>query len=170
MELPGWYGFGTGIEAYLAAEPHGLALLRRLYRGWSPFGSIVDNSELALARVELAVGRRYAALARAGLPDAREADRVWAAIEAEYERSVAAVAAITGRQQLLADVPVVRAAIDRRNPDVALLSAIQVSLLAELRGIDRQPDGRITPERRDRLTRLVQLTLNGVAAGLQTTG
>jgi phosphoenolpyruvate carboxylase len=44
------------------------------------------------------------------------------------------------------------------------LSELQVRLLARLRGLDPAD-----PER-GRVLRLVQLTVNGVAAGLQSTG
>jgi phosphoenolpyruvate carboxylase len=51
-----------------------------------------------------------------------------------------------------------------RDPYVDSLSEMQVTLLARLRG-----SGPDDPERA-RLLRLVQLTVNGIAAGLQRTG
>ena len=54
--------------------------------------------------------------------------------------------------------------IGLRNPYVDSLSELQVRLLARLRAMDADD-----PER-GRVLRLVQLTVNGVAAGLQNTG
>ena len=71
---------------------------------------------------------------------------------------------VTGRDRLLDEAPVLQRSIALRNPYVDSLSELQVRLLARLRAL---PAG--DPER-DRVLRLVQLTVNGVAAGLQNTG
>ena len=71
---------------------------------------------------------------------------------------------VTGRERLLDEAPVLQRSIALRNPYVDSLSELQVRLLARLRAL---PAG--DPER-DRVLRLVQLTVNGVAAGLQNTG
>jgi phosphoenolpyruvate carboxylase len=74
------------------------------------------------------------------------------------------VLAITGHARLLDDVPVLRRSIDLRNPYVDSLSELQVRLLRRLR---RLPED---DPQRAQLTRLVHLTVSGVAAGLQNTG
>ena len=71
---------------------------------------------------------------------------------------------VTGRERLLDDAPVLQRSIALRNPYVDSLSELQVRLLARLRELPRDD-----PER-GRVLRLVQLTVNGVAAGLQNTG
>ena len=71
---------------------------------------------------------------------------------------------ITGRDRLLDDAPVLQRSIVLRNPYVDSLSELQVRLLGRLRALPADD-----PER-DRLLRLVHLTVNGVAAGLQNTG
>jgi phosphoenolpyruvate carboxylase len=160
VELPGWYGLGTALDAY--RERHGEAGLDRiaaLYRGWPFLASVLDNAELSLARADMGVARRYAALAR-GAGD----ERRWRAIEAEHGRTVRLLLRVAGRDRLLDGSPVLQRAISLRNPYVDSLSGIQVRLLGHLRA--RAADD---PER-DRLLRLVQLTVNGVAAGLQSTG
>jgi phosphoenolpyruvate carboxylase len=160
IDLPGWYGLGTALDAY--REQHGEAGLDRiaaLYRGWPFLASVLDNAELSLARADMGVARRYAALAR-GAGD----ERRWRAIEAEHGRTVRLLLRVTGRDRLLDGSPVLQRAISLRNPYVDSLSGIQVRLLGHLRA--RSADD---PER-ERLLRLVQLTVNGVAAGLQSTG
>jgi phosphoenolpyruvate carboxylase len=93
IELPGWYGLGAAYEALSAADR---ARLARLYEMWPFLTAVVDHAELALARADLGVARRYAALATAPGDDAR-----WAAIESELERSVGPSSSSTGRPSRL---------------------------------------------------------------------
>ena len=159
IELPGWFGLGTAIDAYAAAHGEaGVAALSRLYPRWPFLASLLDNAELALARADLGVGRQYAALAG----DAGTGP--WAAIETEYARTAAWLSRLTGRDRLLDDQPELRRRLGLRDPYVDSLSEMQVTLLARLRAC-KPAD----PER-ERLLRLVQLTVNGIAAGLQRTG
>jgi phosphoenolpyruvate carboxylase len=160
INLPGWYGLGTALAAH--RERHGergTAEIARLYRTWPFLRSVLDNAEMILAKADMGVARRYAALAAD--PDGA---RRWAAIEAEYHRTVAELLRVTGRERLLDGAPVLQRSIGLRNPYVDSLSELQVRLLRRLRAL--APDD---PER-VAVLRLVQLSVNGVAAGLQNTG
>ncbi len=97
-------------------------------------------------------------------PHGADAERIWELIRAEYERTVAAVLRISGREHLLDAAPSLQRSIALRNPYVDSLSEIQVMLLGRIRAL---PDD--DPERAH-LRRLVQLAVSGVAAGLQNTG
>jgi phosphoenolpyruvate carboxylase len=160
INLPGWYGLGSALEAYRAAygEP-GLDEIARAYKRWPFLASVLDNAEMILAKADMGVARRYASLAD-GPDDARR----WATIETEYHRTVALLLRVTGRERLLDGAPVLQRSIALRNPYVDSLSELQVRLLRRLRAM--APDD---PERA-RVLRLVQLSVNGVAAGLQNTG
>ncbi len=159
--VPGWFGLGTALATYRARHGEaGLRELRAMYASWPFFATTLDNAELVLAKVDVGVAASYAALAR-GLPDA---ERLWGVIRDEYERSVAALLAVTGRAKLLDGAPVLQRSIELRNPYVEPLSEVQLRLLARVRAL--APGD---PER-DRLLRVVRLTVNGVAAGLQGTG
>ena len=160
IDLPGWFGLGSALDAYAARHgERGVRELERLYRSWPFLASILDNAELSLARADIGVARQYAALA----PGDDHARR-WSRIETEHRLTVSWLARVTGREHLLADDPELRRRIVLRDPYVDSLSALQVTLLARLRACS--PDD---PER-NRLLRLVQLTVNGIAAGLQATG
>ncbi len=160
INLPGWYGLGAALEAYRVAHGEdGLAEVARLYRTWPFLSSVLDNAEMILAKADMGVARRYATLARE-----HDAEHRWATIEAEYHRTVALLLRVTGRDRLLDGAPVLQRSIGLRNPYVDSLSELQVRLLARLRSM--APDD---PDR-GRVLRLVQLTVNGVAAGLQNTG
>ncbi|MGZ8515155.1 MAG: phosphoenolpyruvate carboxylase [Candidatus Limnocylindrales bacterium] len=160
INLPGWYGLGTALEAYRQAHGEsGLDAIGRLARDWPFLSSLIDNAEMSLAKADMGVARLYASLAT-GPGD----DRRWDAIESEYRRTVALVSRLTGHERLLDGSPVLQRSVMLRNPYVDSLSELQVRLLARLRAL--APDH---PDR-DRVLRLVQLTVNGVAAGLQNTG
>ena len=158
--LPAWYGLGTAVEAYEAEHGAGATeALQDLYRESPFFTGVIDVMEMALAKVDLSVARRYADLAPK--PDA---DRIWDLIASEFERTVAAVLRISGRERLLDAAPSLQRSITLRNPYVDSLSEIQVMLLARLRALPEDDPSR------DEVRRLVQLAVSGVAAGLQNTG
>ncbi len=160
INLPGWYGLGSALEAYRAAHGEaGLDAIARLAGDWPFLASLIDNAEMSLAKADMGVARLYAALA-AGPGD----DRRWDAIESEYRRTVALVGRLTGHDRLLDGSPVLQRSVALRNPYVDSLSEMQVRLLARLRALPPDDPGR------ERVLRLVQLTVNGVAAGLQNTG
>jgi phosphoenolpyruvate carboxylase len=160
INLPGWFGLGHALEAYRAAHgDDGMDALARLVREWPFLSSLFDNAEMSLAKADMGVARLYAALAT-GDGD----DRRWDAIETEYRRTVTLLSRITGRERLLDGSPVLQRSVALRNPYVDSLSEIQVRMLARLRAMPADD-----PER-ERVLRLVQLTVNGVAAGLQSTG
>jgi len=75
---------------------------------------------------------------------------------------VRAVLQVTGEQQILAAWPTIAATVERRNPYVDVLSHTQITLLSRLRGT--------TGAERERLRRVLFVTINGIAAGLQTAG
>jgi phosphoenolpyruvate carboxylase len=152
--LPGWYGLGTGLEV-VAHQSQGLALLREMYARWPFFRSLIENAEMSLAKADPLVAESYLELG--GRPD------LVAAIREEFRRTRVLVTETTGAGRLLGHRPVLRQAVDLRNPYVDALSFLQVRFLTDLRS------GLSGPEAA-RAADLVLLTVNGVAAGLQNTG
>jgi phosphoenolpyruvate carboxylase len=121
---------------------------------WPFLASIVDNAEMSLAKADPMIAGLY--LERGERPDLVDV------IREEYRLTRRLVLAITGRDRLLAGHPILRLAVDLRNPYVDALSLLQLRFLRELPGA--------TAERADQLSALVRLTVGGVAAGLQNTG
>ncbi|MEZ4332019.1 MAG: phosphoenolpyruvate carboxylase [Myxococcota bacterium] len=165
--LPSWYGAGSGVDAYCARTRGGrdraMARLRTMYRRWPYFRSVIDNLEQVLAKTDLNVGKRYAELGK-GVAGASE---VFLRIEKEYNRTLRAVRDISGERVLLAREPELREALDQRTPYLDILSYLQVELL------DRKRTGRgLDRSGRDlqRVEYAIQLTINGIAAGLRNTG
>jgi phosphoenolpyruvate carboxylase len=158
--LPAWYGLGSALKAYRRAHgSRSTEKLATLYRDWPFLSSALDNAELILYRSEPQIASLYAALA-----DTPNGKRLWSCIQAEYALSLEELARVTGHDELLQTDPAVRRSIRLRRPYIDPLSHIQVHYLARLRSL---PPGH--PDR-DRVATLVQITVNGVAAGLQNTG
>ncbi len=154
--LPAWYGLGTALrEARLA---HGIELLREMASAWPYFASLLSNAEMACAKADLGIARRYVAL----WDETEARERIWGALEAELVLSIDELVLIGGGERLLDAEPVLQASIDRRNPFVDPLSFVQVELLRALRGVDGD-----APEQ---LGRVGLLTINGIASGLRNTG
>jgi phosphoenolpyruvate carboxylase len=147
--VPGWYGVGSALAALAEEEP----LLREMYASWPFFHSVLDNVEMVLAKTDLGVATRYAALAS---PESRDA--VWPRIRAELALTRRWVKRITGHARLLEGNPTLRRSILLRNPYVDPMSFLQVELLRRKRAGDTQCD------------RVLLLTLNGIAAGMRNTG
>jgi phosphoenolpyruvate carboxylase len=156
LMLPGWYGFGTAVEAWSATRPDGMAVLREMYRDWLFFRTIVSNMEMVLAKSDLAVASRYAGL----VPDAALREAVFGRIRDEWQRTVRLVLEITGRETLLADNPALARSIRDRLPYLDPLNHLQVELLL------RHRSGKTD----ERVKRGIHLTINGIAAGLRNSG
>ena len=157
VNLPGWFGLGSGLAA-IAADPDGVAMLRLAYREWPLFAVLLDNAEMSLAKTDRMIAARYLALGGR--------DDLTALVLAEYDLTRRLVLAVTGHDRLLADRPVLSRAVALRDPYVDALSYLQLRALAAL----REPDRQAPPVERERLERLLLLTVSGVAAGLQNTG
>jgi phosphoenolpyruvate carboxylase len=154
MNLPGWFGLGSGLAAVADAE--GPDVLRRAYRDWPLFGVLLENAEMSLAKTDRLIGARYLALG--GREDLTEM------VLAEYDRTRRLVLTVTGHDRLLANRHVLSRAVSLRDPYVDALSYLQLRALTALRDTDPED------HERERLERLLLLTVNGVAAGLQNTG
>jgi phosphoenolpyruvate carboxylase len=153
LNLPGWYGLGSGLAA--AESAAGMSELRRAYREWPLLATLLDNAEMSLAKTDRAIAARYIALGGRG--DLTEA------VLAEYDLTRHFVLAVTEHDRPLANRLVLSRAVVLRDPYVDALSYLQLRALSALRAED-------APEEREPLERLLLLTVSGIAAGLQNTG
>jgi phosphoenolpyruvate carboxylase len=162
--IPAWYGLGTAVEAFVASGADHLEQLRTLYREWPFFTAALDNAALALAKADLGIGQQYAAL----VTDAEVGGGIWDRIVAEHRRSVDGVLRVTGRSALLADVPWLAESIAVRNPSVDPLNIIQIEQLRRLR--TARAGGSVDDAALEAARTRARLTIQGIAAGLRTTG
>lgn len=158
--IPGWYGLGAALEGYMQRHPDdGLTLLQQMYQEWPFFTTLIDNAQMILSKADMRIAHSYAAL----VEDRELGDQIFADIAAEHARTVRSVLQITEQSQLLDRTPVLQRSIERRNPYIDPLSAIQVELLRRLRDTPEEVDT-------DVLRETVLLSINGIAAGLKNTG
>ncbi|HEX3438535.1 MAG TPA: phosphoenolpyruvate carboxylase [Pseudacidobacterium sp.] len=153
--VPGWFGVGYAIEQYLK-KPGGQKLLCTMMAEFPLFIDLIRNVEMAMAKADLGIASLYAAL----VPEAETRRRVFSKIESEFNRTHAAVLAVTGQRELLERNQVLARSIRLRNPYVDPMSLIQVDLLRRKRG------GEDTEE----INRAIASTINGISAGLRNTG
>src|SRR6266536_2277385 len=58
VNLPGWFGLGSGLSA-VAAEQAGMERLRAAYREWPLLRVLLDNAEMSLAKTDRDIATRY---------------------------------------------------------------------------------------------------------------
>ena len=154
--VPGWFGVGTALERFLDAEPANETLLQTMMQRFPLFEDLIRNVETGMAKVDLAIARRYAEL----MPDASLRERVFQLIAEEYHRTYRMLLRITGQAYLLETNPVLANSIKLRNPYVDPMSLIQLDLLRRKRAGESGED----------LDYALAATINGISAGLRNTG
>lgn len=175
--LPAWFGFGTAFDAVAGSDENALELMRKLYQDWPFFKGLVSKLETALAITDLNIARYYADNL---VEDEKLKEKFFGAIECDYNLSVKGVLAIAGTSSLLERTAYLRKSIDLRNPYVDPLSYLQVRFLKEVRSLNEREAGPVPPDGApsvsspdgalEGLLDYVLMSINGVAAGLQSTG
>lgn len=162
VALPGWFGFGAAVREFLQGgdREERLALLQRMHKQWPFFRTLLSNMDMVLAKSDLRVAARYVDL----VEDKRLGKKVFAAVQAEWEATSEALAAITGEPRRLAANPALARSIEHRFPYLDPLNHLQVELIRRYRH-RREGDPAIA-----RVQTGIHISINGVAAGLRNTG
>jgi phosphoenolpyruvate carboxylase len=157
LMLPGWYGFGSAVEQWIAENPAlGMTFLRELYGEWPFFRTLLSNMDMVLAKSSIAIASRYAEL----VPDVGLRDKIFGRIRREWHLAIESLFGITGQNRLLQGNPLLERSVRHRFPYLDPLNHVQVELLKEHRA--QNPD--------EQVLRGIQLTINGISAGLRNTG
>lgn len=158
VNLPGWYGLGSGLAAVGDIEQ-----LRAAYAQWPLFAAMIDVAEMSLAKTDRLIAEQYLSLGHR--PD------LSAQILTEYDLSCRLVLDVLDQDELLERKPHLHSAIHQRMPYVDVLSHLQLRALRMLRTPydPRAGDHTQRPDQ-DAWRRILLLTVNGAAAGLQNTG
>ncbi len=157
LTLPGWYGFGSAVQAFLAPAPQErLALLQKMYRTWPFLKALLSNMDMVLAKSDLALASRYASL----VTDARLRKRIFAMIEVEWHLTVSALQQVTGERNRLATNPALQRSIRHRFPYIDPLHHLQVELVRRHRVNELDERAKVG----------IHLSINGIAAALRNTG
>jgi phosphoenolpyruvate carboxylase len=157
LMLPGWYGFGSAVEAWIAEHPdQGMPFLKELYNEWPFFRMLLSNMDMVLAKSSIAIASRYAEL----VPDETLREAIFGRIRREWNLVIETLLDITGQERLLQSNPLLERSVRNRFPYLDPLNHVQVELLKEHRA--QNPD--------EQVLRGIQLTINGISAGLRNTG
>ncbi|MEM9279144.1 MAG: phosphoenolpyruvate carboxylase [Pseudomonadota bacterium] len=159
LMVPGWYGFGTAVKTYLDTHPEeGMKTLQRMFAEWQFFQAQLSNLDMVLAKTNLEIGRRYADL----VPDKELAENIFSQIEEEWHLTVKVLFDITGQKKLLESNPLLDRSIRNRFPYLDPINHLQVELMRKY----REPGG----DQDEKILRGIQLSINGIAAGLRNSG
>jgi len=158
--IPSWYGVGYAFQTYCEQNPQGLSTLQTMYQEWLFFRALIENCQLDVAKADMGIARLYAGL----VDDQKMAEEMMGLIESEHRRTCEMICQITGQTTILGNSPALLKSIESRNPYVDPLNFLQVELLRELRALEPG-----SPEHAAVLDSVLA-TINGIAAGMKTTG
>jgi phosphoenolpyruvate carboxylase len=156
LMIPGWYGAGTAFATYTDGRDDRIAELQALHATEPFMQTTLSNMGMVLAKTDLSIAAHYATL----VPEESLRETVFSRIAAEHAQAIHWHGVITGSTDLLADNPSLARSIANRFAYLDPLHILQVSLLKRFRSGDTE----------ERVTRGIQLTLNGIATGLRNSG
>src|SRR5262249_515371 len=123
LMLPGWYGFGSAVKAFLAERGEGgMAMLQSMYRDWPFFAPMLANMDMVLSKSDIAIASRYAGL----VEDEALRSTIFERLRAEWRQSIDALLAIMGQKALLERNPLLARSIENRFPYLDPLNHVQV--------------------------------------------
>ncbi|CAN5834031.1 phosphoenolpyruvate carboxylase [soil metagenome] len=149
--LPGWYGVGQAIATF---EDKGL--LAEMAQGWPFFAATLDNMEQVIAKSDMDIAERYAAL----VEDRALADSVFGAIRDGWRQTQDGLLEITGQSRLLEKHPALDASIRLRLPYIEPLNLLQIELMKRHRA----------GETDERIGEGILLSINAIATALRNSG
>ena len=154
--LPGWYGVGSAIKAFLdVRRERGLELLQRMFRDGRLFRLVIDEVERTLLQVDLAIAREYAGL----VADAAVREPIFAQVEQEYRLTCEMTLKLSGAAEIGERFPQYRRRLARRLTTINQVSREQVHLLRAV----REGGG-------EAARTALLMSINCAAAGLGATG
>lgn len=151
-----YYGVGKSLHLYI--EENGIDKLVEMYQSWPYFASLLDNLQMLLLKVDIAIAEKYLSLVDEGT-------EIFEMIVEEYKMTVDCIKKIAGIEILMGNYPDIRNSIIRRNAYIDPLSLIQIELLKQWR-----EEGRPGNYLSSGLQKALLQTINGIAAGLRNTG
>lgn len=149
--LPGWYGVGHALEGFADK-----GLLREMAASWPLFQSALGNLEQVLAKSDLDIAARYAAL----VEDRTLADSVFGRIKDGWQATHDGLLGVTRQTRLLEKHPGLETSIRLRLPYIEPLNLLQIELLKRHRAGESDP----------RIGEGILLSINAIATALRNSG
>ncbi|AGF77187.1 phosphoenolpyruvate carboxylase [Desulfocapsa sulfexigens DSM 10523] len=159
--IPAWYGLGTAMVEFAAADEEGWQKLNRMYQQWAFFKATVDNAEQAVAKASPSIAHIYSQLAE----NKKQRRVIWDLLVTEYDKSCKAVLYVNGSDDLLEVTSWLARSIEERDPYVDPLNLIQVELIKRGRQLAGK-DGHVP----DTIRVLIRQSIQGMSASMRTTG
>ena len=154
--LPGWYGVGSGIKAFLdVRKERGLELLKRMFREARLFRLILDDVERTLLQVDLSIAGEYAGL----VEDNAVREPIFSRVTEEYRLTCEMILRVTGGAGIAERFPQFRRRLARRLKTINEVSREQVQLLRAHRAASNEE-----------VRTALLMSINCAAAGLGATG
>lgn len=153
--LPGWYGVGSSFKRFIDQEPGNLEKLQKMYESWPFFRSLLSNVDMVLSKSNMNIAFEYAKMVEDD--DVRD---VFNIILDEWQLTKNVILQIENQEELLAELPSLKASLDYRLPYFNVLNYIQIELINRLR------KGELSADQES----LIHITINGIATGLRNSG
>ena len=141
----------------MADNPESVSLLKKTFKEWEFLRSVLRNAQLEMARARFVISSHYSRLS-----DVKTEQSFHDLILEDYNQARDAILEITGQEDILDYSPVIQKSIAIRNPYTDVLNLLQIELLERYRKADA--------EEQKLLHRSMFLSINGVAAAMQSTG
>ena len=154
--ISGFYGVGTAFHQF--EQRYGIEPLQDLYLQWPFFRAFIQNIQMVLLKADMGIAKHYLQLH----PNPKEARTVFETIEGEYVETVEQVLQISQQDELMADLPKIKAQILRRNPFVDPLNIMQIVLMQTWR-----KQKKVSSMTLNSLEYQLLETINGIAAGVR---
>jgi phosphoenolpyruvate carboxylase len=151
--VPGWYGFGAPLLEAMQDKNRRM-LLQEMYAEWPFFQAVLNNAQLEMARTRLPIAKYYQSLSTVNFDER---------IREEFSKAREAILQISGQEEILDNSPVIQKSIYLRNPYTDVLNLLQIELMRRWR--EAEPH-----HNEDGLRHAILLSINGIAAAMQSTG
>jgi phosphoenolpyruvate carboxylase len=149
--LPGWYGVGQALKGFKDK-----GLLREMAKAWPFFQTTLANMEMVLAKSDMTIAARYAAL----VEDRAMGDSFFGRIRDDWQATHDSFLSVTRQTRLLEKQPALDTSIRLRLPYIEPLNLLQVELLKRYRA--GEDDARVREG--------IQLSINAIATALRNSG
>jgi phosphoenolpyruvate carboxylase len=153
--VPGWFGIGYALNTVLAKQPELLSLMQQLYRDWPFFRLIMNNTQQEMAKAHFLIAEFYQQFS--------EVESIIPVLKTDFSLAKKYILQITQQEKLLDNNVVLQKSIALRNPYTDVLNLLQVDAIERWSKLNNKKD-------KEKLTRTILLSVNGLAAAMQATG